>query len=96
MKGLAARLRKAELIATPPAGCHVVFVPDDVAALEGDAFEQWKAAATRAAPPLTTVVFVQFRRPGEPPCTNDMIRPEQLWPLGSPAGNGGVHEPQVQ
>jgi hypothetical protein len=96
MKGLAARLRKAELIANPLTGCHIIFVPDDVAALEGDAFERWKAAATRDTPPAATVVFVQFRAPGEPPCTNDMIRPEQLWPLGSLSGGGSAHEPQVQ
>jgi hypothetical protein len=95
MKGLAARLRKVELIASPLTKCHVVFVPDDVAMLEGHAFEQWKAAATRAAP-SATVVFVQFRGPGEPPCTDNMIRPERLWPTGSLNGDGGTHEPPAQ
>jgi hypothetical protein len=95
MKGLATRLRRAELVANPQRGCHVVFVPDELAAMEGDVFERWQAAATRNAPPAATIVFVQFKGAGGPSCTNHLAVPELLWPSGSRDEGEEAHEPPV-
>jgi hypothetical protein len=96
MKGLEARLRRAELVANPQKGCHVVFVPDELAAMEGNAFERWQAAATRDAPQAATIIFVQFSGAGGPSCTNHLALPDRLWPSGSRDEGEDAHEPPVQ
>jgi thiamine pyrophosphate-dependent acetolactate synthase large subunit-like protein len=65
MKGLEARLRRAEEIANPRRGHHVIFIPYDMVEMKGEAYERWKAEEARKAPSAAQLIFVRWRRPDE-------------------------------
>jgi thiamine pyrophosphate-dependent acetolactate synthase large subunit-like protein len=65
VRNLATRLRRAEEIANPRRGHHVIFIPYDIVEMKGEAYERWKAEETCKAPPAAQIIFVRWRRPDE-------------------------------